>query len=271
MTAICFICLRRGWNKGGGGGGICIECNSWVCRMPSSRPDNVVHGYDCGCSCDKLVCELHVIKHSSSHGSSGVPPSCFPELTLAVAPLAGSAAADLAAGVNTSAAAEEERYQMVGRLLRLVAPGHEALYEEMTPPGSFFETEPATDDPPQRELQRSFYTDARLAKIVALAARTIGETFLEAGHYSYEIQTACRALCGETETDDLRSAVDHALEPWLREGVEVPDPLLIPMTSPKKLAQWLLRDSETSAPVEPEGSTSLKYASYAQLYSQSQS
>jgi hypothetical protein len=249
---VCYICLP-GWNVTNAGG-ICTDCSSFVCRTPSSRPDGWVHGYRCACGGGHLVCENDAISHSQGHGSAATLPSpCFPDLTFDVAPLAGIAASEL---LSTIIPAEPGRYEAIGRLLRVVAPGGVALYHATAIKGSVLKPAIGTSRIEQREPKEDFFTEGRVMKIVALAARMIAEALPLAKVAEDSGRRVLKTLFGNEQPDvDVRSACDELIGKWVPIGVAIPDPLIIP-TEPAALARWLLDDEREKFALQVSSSVS---------------
>ena len=249
--SVCYICSRRGWNTTNAGG-ICTECSSFVCIMPSSRPDKHVHAYRCVCGGRHLVCEDDAIIHSQGHGSGAALPSpCFPDLTFDVAPPAGVAASEL---LSMFVLDDPGRFETIGRLLRVVAPGGMALYHATSIKGSVFAPVVGEFRIEQLEPKADFFTEDRVTKIVALAARMTAEAVPLAKVAKRRARQVLLNLFGNAQPDlDLRSACDELLGKWVPVGIAVPDPLVIP-TEPAALARWLLEDERENAQLQDSGS-----------------
>jgi hypothetical protein len=257
--SICYICQGRGWTVTNAGG-ICVECSSYVCRMPSSRADNVVHAYQCACGGRHFVCEVDAIRHSQGHGTTILPSPCFPDLTFNVAPPAGEAASTLLSGIATD---RPDDYQAISRLLRVVAPGGMALYRATAIQGSIFEPVAGEFRIEHLEPKADFYSEGRLTKILALAARMTAEAVRLPAVGGKRRQEVLQKLFGNEQLKiDVRSISDALLGRWAPTGIVVADPLAIP-TESAALARWLLEDERERDALENFDSVSESAASRA--------
>jgi hypothetical protein len=120
-----------------------------------------------------------------------------------------------------------------------------ALYNVTAIKGSVLRPETEELRIEQRELSPEFFTQPRVEKIIALAARMTAETV----RYTYDVDepglTALRDLFGKVWGGmDVRAASRILLGKWVPIGVSVPDPMAVP-TEPATLARWLLEDERT--------------------------
>jgi hypothetical protein len=230
----CYICAKRGGYPTQQGG-LCSVCQRWVCVTPSSRPDGKVHGDNCACGCDVLVCQSHHIKHSATH-SEVVPSPCFARFSIGVA--------DDAARASAGLLHEDPRFSVddLDRFLRVVAPGVEALFNATIPPGAAFVLERKHAGREMPPFRPELFSRVRIARVAALSIRAIEDA-----------ARLLRVPTGNAAADELlsslpdrggRGGIAQALiDMWALRQYDVPDPMRIPDTA-LAIARWLLRDDD---------------------------
>jgi hypothetical protein len=149
--------------------------NYWICTHPNTiRADHRFHGERCGCDCDAMYCRPHARLHAQTHSSGRV---CFPNFGFTAAgPALGASAARLGAP-DMPGSIREKSEILMSAFLAEIQPGMDAIEAAAQGTNLVISNSRSSDSGGELpKLSPTFFSQARLASIAALAANTIART-----------------------------------------------------------------------------------------------
>jgi len=251
----CWYCHRQEWDIPDMG--TCTFCGKAICTPPPRRPDGWAHGDECS-QCEKLVCYVHMCRHSEeNHEIEAL--QAFPKVGFAAGEAALAAAGSLLYGPHPpELSVNHHQIEAMSNLLISMLPGLPSLAKVLSdrPTESWSRDHNMLADTEEILIQfhRPFFTRTMVTGIFVLASRTAGACWLYGRRQGRQPDVRITSMPEEL-LNELAFRVNHDVElseelvsSWLprpdydraRDIVVAISRLEMP-TEPEQIAEWIDR------------------------------